>query len=93
MSKLTYKQLNEDFKKNIGDTDGHTYWDFAVLLSDGNILGCYESYHLIVINTEMGELMSRVDYDSGAVICGGSFKNLKENENVQDIIKRNGGII
>ena len=59
-------------------------WDFAAPLSDGNILGCYESYHLIVINTETRELMSRIEYDPEVAICGCIFKNLKENETVQE---------
>lgn len=93
LNKLTYDVLDNDIKADIGDSNGNAYWAFAIPWSNGNIVGCYESYILAEIDTKTGQLMKPIDYNPGVSIFGCSFKNIIANDIVKDIIKNNGGII
>ncbi len=65
---------------------------FAIPWSNGNIVGCYESYILAEIDTNTGQLMKPIDYNPCVSIFGCSFKNIIANDIVKNIIKNNGGI-
>lgn len=93
ITKLTYDILDNDIKKDIGDSNGNAYWAFAIPWRNGNIVGCYESYILTEIDTKTGQLMEPIDYNPGVSIFGCSFKNIIANDVVKDIIKNNGGIM
>lgn len=88
---LTYIDLENDFKRNIGDDDGHAYWDFAIPWCDGNLIGCYDLFHLIGIDLITGELMEEITYYPGISIYSCNFKNASIDETSKSIIAHNGG--
>lgn len=90
---LTYKDLINDLSQNIGDDEGHAYWDFAIPWVDGHLIGCYESFHLIGIDLKTGKLMEEIAYYPGISICSCNFKNVSIDEAAKSIITCNGGLL
>lgn len=90
---LTYKTLKKDFNRNIGDDDGHAYWDFAIPWVDGNLIGCYGFFHLIGIDLITGKLTEEITYYPGISIYSCNFKNASIDEVSKSIITHNGGLL
>lgn len=69
----------------------YAYWDFIIPWNDKTLLGCFENYRVIIIDSESKELGEEVEYMPGISICGCSFENISADPETKQIILRNGG--
>ena len=90
---LTYKDLKNDLNRNIGDDDGHAYWDFAVPWLNDSLIGCCGFFHMIGVDLITGELMEETTYYPGISIYLCNFKNALIDEASRSIIIYNGGLL
>lgn len=89
---ITYGQLRDDFKRNIGG--GHyLYWDYAVPWTDDMLIACHSLYNLIPINQNTGKLGNQIEYTPGVAIAGCSFWDVQADDETMDLIINNGGIV
>ncbi len=89
---LTYKDLKNGFKDNIGDENGNAYWDLAIPWNQDEIIGCFEAYRLATINLNTGKLNYEIKYYPGISICKCCFDNAEIDGVVLDIINANGNL-
>jgi len=89
---LTYQILEEDFKRNMGESENHGYWDFAAPWTDELLVGCMENYHLVPIEIKTGKCREGIFYTPGISIHGCSFRNIKTDSTTEEMILQNGGI-
>ena len=90
---LTYQILEKDFKRNMGESENHGYWDFAAPWTDELLVGCMENYHLVPIEIKTGKCREGIFYTPGISIHGCSFRNVKTDSTTEEMILKNGGII
>ena len=93
LSSLTYEHMRQIFDQNFQDVHRDTYWDFAIPWSDGNLIGCFESYNLMRVTSSNNTLLDHVEYYPGISIAGCKFKGIQTDRDTQEIIAANGGIM
>ena len=93
LRKLTYQKLREILQKGFLEAPGGAYWDYAIPWSDGNLIGCFDSYHLTGVSALDNRLLDPIDYDPGISILGCSFRDVSADTEAIDIIRANGGIL
>lgn len=89
---LTYQILEKDFKRNMGESESHGYWDFAAPWTDDILVGCMENYHLVPIEIKTGKCREGIFYTPSLSIHGCSFRNAKTDSSAEEMILQNGGI-
>lgn len=89
---LTYQLLENDFKRNMGESESHGYWDFAAPWTDEILVGCMENYHLVPIEIRTGESKEGIFYTPGISIHGCSFRDARADSTAEEMILQNGGI-
>lgn len=88
---LTYKALEAEFKHHVGNKTGYYSWDFVVPWHDQKLMGCYETFSLIMIDSKTGELSEPIEYEPGLSLAGCNFANIHADESTMELIKKGGG--
>ena len=89
IKELTYEVLAEKMKKCSSNANQNAFWDFAVPQNNLNILGCYEFYNLMEVDSTDNTLLNPISYYPGISIVGCNFDNAITDETVQSIINSN----
>ncbi len=84
--------MEKDFKRSMGESESHGYWDFAAPWTDEILVGCMENYHLVPIEIKTGKCKEGIFYTPGISIHGCSFRNAKTDSATEEMILQNGGI-
>ncbi len=87
INNLDYQKLEHKMMINSSCANTNAFWDFAVPMSNDNILGCYEFYNLIEVNASNNALLNEVEYYPGIAIAKCNFDDEIFNEDLNDIIK------
>lgn len=93
LDRCSYSDIETGFRMALGSYGGHAYWDYAIPWHSDEIIGCFENYRIIKINTRTGESDPETDYTPGIAIHECNFRNAQMDDATLEIIKLNGGII
>lgn len=93
LSSLSYEMLWEMFECHIGNDKGYYSWDYVVPWRNNMMLGCFESFHVTLIDRDTGEQTDPVEYEPGLALAGCTFSNIRADDNVKRLIKNTAGVI
>ena len=74
LQELTYDALEKNIDNLKSKADRNAYWDYAVPMRNGNILGCYEFYNLHIVSPENNNLLIPIAYTPGICITDCRFE-------------------
>lgn len=89
----SYEELRNGLSQNLGSYGGKVYWDYAVSYGENQMLVCYETYKLMVLNTRTGKELYDVSYTPGLAIYGCNFYGVKAEKELLAKLQQNGGIM
>lgn len=72
-TKCSYKEIEDGFKKNLGNYGSHAYWDYAIPWGNNALVGCFENYRLEVLDIRTGSELQLIEYPPGLAIQGCCF--------------------
>lgn len=89
----SYEELRDGLSRNLGSYGGKSYWDYAVPYGKNQMLMCYENYQLMVLDTSTSEELYYIPYTPGLAVYGCNFHKAKADNELQEMLKQNGGLI
>lgn len=69
----TYTEIENGFKKSLGNDEGNAYWDFAIPWGKNQLIGCYENFRLELISSDTGKEIQIIEYRPGIAMQGCDF--------------------
>lgn len=93
LEQCNYSDIEAGFRMTLGSYDGHAYWDYAIPWHSNEIIGCFENYRIIRIDTKTGESFQETEYTPGVAIYGCSFRNAQMDDTTLKIVISNGGFV
>ena len=68
-------------------------WNYVAPWQNNKMIGCFETFHVTLIDRDIGELSVPVEYEPGLALAGCDFSNIRANDSVKELIKNTGGVI
>ena len=93
LSSATYEILWGVFDRHIGNDKGYYSWNYVAPWQNNKMIGCFETFHVTLIDRDIGELSVPVEYEPGLALAGCDFSNIRANDSVKELIKNTGGVI
>ena len=93
LSSATYEILWGVFDRHIGNDKGYYSWNYVAPWQNNKMIGCFEPFHVTLIDRDTGELSVPVEYEPGLALAGCDFSNIRANDSVKELIKNTGGVI
>ena len=93
LSSATYEILWGVFDRHIGNDKGYYSWNYVAPWQNNKMIGCFETFHVTLIDRDTGELSVPVEYEPGLALAGCDFSNIRANDSVKELIKNTGGVI
>lgn len=90
---LTYKKLENEFQRKIGNESSGSYWNSTVPDQNGNLIGAYEHYMLMGISTETGKVTEEITYSPGICVNDCDFTGAIMPAEVKEMLKANGTVM
>ena len=90
---VSYKRIVETFDRHIGNEKGYYCWNYVVPWQDNKMLGCFETYQIVLVDRDTGERTNPVKYEPGLSLTGCMFTNINANDDVKSLIKSSGANI
>ena len=81
------------FDRHIGNDKGYYSWNYVAPWQNNKMIGCFETFHVTLIDRDIGELSVPVEYEPGLALAGCDFSNIRANDSVKELIKNTGGVI
>ena len=88
-----YEMLWEMFDCHIGNDKGYYSWNYVVPWRNNKMLGCFETFHVTLIDRNTGEQTDPVEYEPGLALAGCDFSNIRADDNVKELIKNTAGSV
>ena len=89
LNDLTYESLKNNIDRLKSRADKNAYWDYAVPMQNGSILGCYEFYNLQIVDSVNNKLLSQIEYTPGICITGCCFDGAIMDTATKEIVLSN----
>ena len=89
---LTYQELNNKLNNDANQSSFDMNWDFVIPWEKDTMIGCFDGYKLVGINTKNNELMNEIIYYPGVSIINCTFRNIDADDETYKFIRFNGGI-
>ena len=93
LSEQNYTQIKEQYETKVHMVHPDTYWNQVIPWAGGRLVGCFESYRLMLLSAYDNALLSTIEYIPGISIIGCRFKGINADTETKKLINISGGIL